>query len=108
MINRVADPIGLTDAQNDIILQNLAAEALFRATPDDSEGKRHAISMNNFLFTAALSTWSLEQAGGRTGREMTLVDPIEGSELLFEVLTYPSTNYVTGERGMVSVLKNVS
>src|SRR4029078_9079444 len=59
-------------------------------------------------FTASLSTWSLEQASSRTGRELTLVDPIEGTELLFEVLTYPSTNYVTGERGMVSVLKNVS
>jgi signal transduction histidine kinase len=108
MLTAVDDPVVLTDAQNDIIYQNVRAEQIFRARPDDSEGKRHAISMNNFLFTAALSTWSLEQAGNRTGRDLTLVDPIEGTELLFEALNYPSTNYVTGERGMVSVLKNVS
>ncbi len=108
MLTGVDDPVVLTDAQNDIIYQNVRAEQIFRARPDDSEGKRHAISMNNFLFTAALSTWSLEQAGSRSSRELTLVDPIEGSELLFEVITQPATNYVTGERGMVSVLKNVT
>src|SRR2546428_2150685 len=64
--------------------------------------------MNTFLFTAALSTWSVEQASNRSSRELTLVDPIEGSELLFEVINYASTNYVTGERGIVSVLKNVT
>ena len=55
MVNGFADPVILTDADNDIILQNLRAETLFKANPDDSEGKRRAIWMNNFLFTAALS-----------------------------------------------------
>ena len=63
--------------------------------------------MNNFLFTAALSTWNLQSAMERT-RELTLVDPIEGDELIFEVITSPAINYRIGSKGTVSVLKNVT
>ena len=107
MVNAVADPVVVTDAQNDIVLQSRGAEELFRAGRDDSPGKTHAMQMNNFLFTAALSTWNLQRAGERS-RELTLVDPIEGSELIFEVITTAATNYRTGARGTVSVLKNVT
>ena len=108
MIDGVADPLVLTDATNDIILHNRRAETLFRTGPDDSEGKQRAISMNNFLFTALLSTSTVEQNGSRAGRELTLIDPIEGTELLFEVISYPATNYRNGARGKVSVLKNIT
>src|SRR5437773_11005120 len=64
--------------------------------------------MNNFLFTAALSTWNLERIGATTPREVTLVDPIEGEELIYEVITTPSTNFRVGMRGTVSVLKTVT
>src|SRR5207245_3937741 len=43
MINGFADPVVLTDADNDIILQNMRAETLFKSTTDDSEGKRNEI-----------------------------------------------------------------
>ena len=108
MVNGVADPIVLTDDNNDIMLHNVRAESLFRANAGDSEGKRRAISMNNFLFTAALSASNLEQGGARVGRELTLVDPIEGTELLFEMISSPATNYRDGARGTVSVLKNIT
>ncbi|MBV8719362.1 MAG: GAF domain-containing protein, partial [Chloroflexi bacterium] len=36
MVNSVSDPVILTDANNDIILQNVRAESLFKANPDDS------------------------------------------------------------------------
>jgi nitrogen-specific signal transduction histidine kinase len=108
MVNGVADPVILTDANNDIILKNLRADSLFRASPDDAEGKRRAVWMNNFLFTAALSTSTLEQNATDRGRELTLVDPIEGSELLFEMITLPATNYYNGARGQVAVLKNIT
>jgi signal transduction histidine kinase len=105
MVNGVGDPVILTDANNDIILQNVRAENLFKTSPGDSDGKRRAIQMNNFLFTAALSTSKLEQAGRP---ELTLIDPIEGSELLFEMISLPATNYYTGSRGTVAVLKNIT
>ena len=109
MVNGFADPVVLVDANNDIILQNLRAETLFKANPDASEGKRRAIYMNNFLFTAALSTSNLEQnAAGRSARDVTLVDPIEGTELLFEMRTLPATNYFNGARGTVAVLTNIN
>jgi two-component system NtrC family sensor kinase len=104
----VGDPVILTDANNDIILKNVSAETLFKVSPDDSEGKRRAVWMNNFLFTAALSTSTLEQNTTDRGRELTLVDPIEGSELVFEMITLPATNYYNGARGQVAVLKNIT
>jgi nitrogen-specific signal transduction histidine kinase len=109
MINGFADPVVLTNADNDIILQNLRAETLFKSNPEDSEGKRRAIWMNNFLFTAALSTSALEQnPQGRGTHDLTLVDPIEGTELLFEMRTLPATNYYNGARGTVAVLTNIT
>jgi PAS domain-containing protein len=109
MVNGFADPVVLTDANNDIILQNVRAQTLFKANPDDSEGKRRAIWMNNFLFTAALSTSKLEQnAAGRSAHDLTLVDPIEGTELLLEMRMLPATNYFNGARGTVAVLTNIT
>ena len=109
MINSVADPVVLTDANNDIILQNMRADSLFKSSPDDSEGKRRAVWMNNFLFTAALSTAKQQRdTSGRTGRDLTLVDPIEGTDLLFEMITQPATNYLDGSRGTVTVLTNIT
>jgi PAS domain S-box-containing protein len=108
MVNGVGDAVLVTDSNNDIVLQNRRAELLFRASDEDSAGKRRAVWMNNFLFTAALSTWNLERAGATTSREVTLVDPIEGDELIYEVITTPATNYRVGMRGTVSVLKNVT
>jgi signal transduction histidine kinase len=109
MVNGFADPVIVADANNDIILENLRAETLFKTSSGDSEGKRRAISMNNFLFTAALSTSKLEQnALGRSARDLTLVDPIEGAELLFEMRTLPATNYFNGARGTVCVLTNIN
>jgi len=40
MVNGFADPVVLVDPNNDIILQNMRAETLFKASPDASEGKR--------------------------------------------------------------------
>ncbi|MDQ2966849.1 MAG: GAF domain-containing protein, partial [Actinomycetota bacterium] len=108
MVNGVGDAVLVTDSNNDILLQNRRAELLFRAGDEDSAGKRRAVWMNNFLFTAALSTWNLQRLGAITGREVTLVDPIEGEELIYEVITTPATNYRVGMRGTVSVLKNVT
>src|SRR6266508_191891 len=108
MLNSVADPVLVADAQNDILHLNRRAEALFRSSDEDSPGKRRAIWMNNFLFTAALSAWNLDKTARATNREVTLVDPIDGNEVIFEVLTMPALNHRTGERGTVSVLKDVT
>ncbi|HEV8229396.1 MAG TPA: ATP-binding protein [Candidatus Limnocylindria bacterium] len=108
MVNSVADPVLVTDAQNDILHLNRRAEHLFRSSDEDSAGKRRAVFMNNFLFTAALSGWNLEASSRARNREVTLVDPIEGNELIYEVISMPALNHRIGERGTVSVLKDVT
>jgi PAS domain S-box-containing protein len=108
MLNSVDDPVLVADARNDIIHFNRRAEHLFRASDEDSPGKRRAVWMNNFLFTASLSTWSLDRSSRAVNREVTLVDPIDGSELIFEVITSFALNHRTGERGTVAVLKDVT
>src|SRR6266542_25888 len=112
MINAVDDPVIVVDSQNNIVHENVRAEQFFRAGTEDSEAKRHAIRMNNFLFTAAVSTWNLEQGDNPARQvsdtELTLVDPIEGTDLYFDVLTTPMMHYRLGMRGLVCVLKNVT
>lgn len=107
MISTTQDPIILTDQQNNILLHNIHAERLLIPRADDSPGKRRAIEINNALLSAALSGFILDQGAGLS-RELTLVDPIEGAELLFELLCRPATNLRTGDQGLVSVLKNVT
>jgi signal transduction histidine kinase len=107
LVNSVQDPIILSDEQNNILLQNSCASRLLETRPEDSPGKQHAIALNQFLLTAALSSFTLDQ-GAAMGRELTLVDPIEGGELLFEVICRSATNLRTGQRGLVSVLKDVT
>jgi two-component system NtrC family sensor kinase len=63
--------------------------------------------MNNFLLSAALSSFALDQ-GASLGRELALVDPIEGSDILFEVICQSVIDPRTQQRGLVTVLKNVS
>lgn len=107
MLNALQDPVLLSDDENRVILNNVHAERLFVSKPDDSVGKRYAIELNNVLLSAALSRFTLEQ-GATLGRELTLVDPIEGNELLFEMICSPATNLKTGQTGLVSVLKDVT
>jgi signal transduction histidine kinase len=107
MVNSVPHPLVMCDEWNSILMENIHAERLFKANPEDSEGKRHAIELNSFLFSAALSSFSLDQ-GPAPGRELTLVDPIEGSELLYEMICRPAINPRTGERGVVAFLENVT
>ena len=108
MVNQLDDAVVVMDENNEIVLRNVRAELLFRAHDDDTAGRRHAVWMNNFLFTAALSSWKLEPAGPASAREVTLVDPIEGDEIVFEVIAKSATNYRDGSRGTVAVLKDVT
>lgn len=107
MLNAVPDPILLTDPENRVVLHNVHAERLFFAGPDASEGKRRAIQLNNSLLSVALGGYAVDQ-GAALGRELTLVDPIEGTELSFEVICQQATNLRNGEQGLISVLKDVT
>ena len=63
--------------------------------------------MNDFLFSTYLSSGAVASTE-TLGRDLTLVDPIEGSDIHFEVISTPALNE-QGERiGLVSVFRDVT
>jgi PAS domain S-box-containing protein len=105
IINAVTDPIMLTDVDGRLIVANARAEKLFAASEEESEGRRRAVELNNMLFSAALSRSAVE--GSPEARELLLVDPSDGSDLLFENLSTTVEDPREGT-GVVSVLRNIT
>jgi signal transduction histidine kinase len=106
IINAVTDPILLTDTEGKLIIANNHAEKLFAAPEDASEGWRRAVALNNMLFSAALSTSAVTQTD-LSRRELLLVDPLEGSDLLFELLSSRAKDERQGTY-VVSILRNIT
>ncbi len=106
IINAVTDPILLTDTEGKLIIANSHAEKLFAAPEEASEGWRRAVALNNMLFSAALSTSAVGTAE-LARRELLLVDPLEGSDLLFELLSSRAKDERQGTY-VVSILRNVT
>jgi signal transduction histidine kinase len=106
IINAGHDPVLLTDPEGRMILANARAEALFASTERESEGRRRAIALNNMLFSAALAGRAIDRAEPAR-RELLLVDPTDGSDLLFELLSTVVTD-ASEESRVVSVLRNVT
>src|SRR6185369_14451442 len=105
IINAVTDPILLTDEVGRILIANAGAETLLTADEGKSEGRRRAVALNNMLFSASLFTAA--EGNEPTRKELLLVDPTEGQDLLFEVLSTP-VKIRAGEAGVVSVLRDVT
>jgi len=106
VMESMTDPVILTDPQHRVITQNKAAERYFRLPEDVSEGRVRAVELNNLLFSAALS--SMAVSGNDSSRDMTLVDAIEGDEVLFEAVSAPSFAPDGRRTGMVTVLRDVT
>jgi PAS domain S-box-containing protein len=106
IINAVTDPILLTDGEGRIIVANARAETLLATDDDQSEGRRRAVALNNMLFSAALTRHAIEGAEAPR-HEVPLVDPVDGSDLLFELLSTMTSDARDGT-GIVSILRNVT
>jgi signal transduction histidine kinase len=106
IINAVTDPILLTDTEGKLIIANTHAEKLFAAPEEASEGWRRAVGLNNMLFSAALSTSAVTHTA-LARRELLLVDPLEGSDLLFELLSSRARDERQGTC-VVSILRNIT
>jgi PAS domain S-box-containing protein len=107
IVNAMPDPVLLTDAGNNIVLSNRRAEHLLTAYPDDSDGRRRAIQINNLLFSSLLTQSAIGLESTSDGRELNLVDAQDGSDLLFEVLSVPVEN-IGGQQGVISVLRDIT
>jgi PAS domain S-box-containing protein len=109
IVNSLPDPIVIINSAHDIVVQNRRAEHLLSTADKDSEGRRRAVEINNLLFTSHLSKAAMAAGEGAVSRELNLVDPDEGTDLLFEVLTH-ALGRVDGssEGSTVSVLRDVT
>jgi PAS domain S-box-containing protein len=87
-----------------MLVANSGAEYLLSADEAMSEGRRRAVALNNMLFSASLYT---AEGSGPSRREVLLVDPVDGQDLLFELLSSPS-ELGDGETGTVAILRNVT
>src|SRR5438105_6539850 len=88
IMNSLPDPIVIINDDRQIIAQNQRAEHLLSTADHDSEGRRRAVEINNLLFTSHLSKAAIAATEASVSRELNLVDPDEGTDLLFEVLTH--------------------
>jgi PAS domain S-box-containing protein len=107
IMKSVADPIVLTDLDNEILLQNRRAEDLFSGSVNAGEGKRRALKMNDLLFSAYLSSATVSSSEV-IQRDITLVDPIEGSDIHFEVISTAAANARGEPLGLVSIFRDVT
>ena len=106
IFDQVTDPIILTDTEGRMVIANGRAERLFATREGESEGRRRAVAINNMLFSSALGRSAVEQLTA-SPRELALVDPTEGSDLLFELISTTAGDARMG-MGIVSILRNVS
>src|SRR5438270_293346 len=106
VMQSMADPVILTDNQHRVIIQNRAAERFFRVPEGVSEGGRRAVELNNLLFSAALS--SMVVSATDASRDLTLVDVMEGEEVLFEAVSAPTHSKESVRTGMVTVMRDVT
>jgi signal transduction histidine kinase len=106
VINSVPDPVLLTDTEGRIIISNTRADALFVARDEQSEGRQRAVTLNNMLFSAALSRQAIDDPE-TARRELLLVNPTEGTDLLFELLS-TTVQHPREGTGFVSILRNVT
>ena len=109
IVNALPDPIVIINAEHDIVVQNKRAEHLLLTGDKDSERRRRAVEINNLLFTSHLSKVAMGANESAGSRELNLVDPDEGTDLLFEVLTHDLGGLEGAQEGStVSVLRDVT
>ena len=107
VVDSLSDPVILTDAQNSFLFANRRAEHLFSARSHESEGRRRAVRINDLLFSSFL-TEAVITGGEPTTRELNLVNPSDGSDLLFEVFTVPLPPGAGREGAVISVLRDIT
>jgi PAS domain-containing protein len=106
VMRSMADPVILTDTHHRVVMQNKAAERFFRAPEGISEGGARAVELNNLLFSAALSSMAI--SADESSRDLTLVDVMEGEEVLFEAVCAPTQSSDGSRSGMVTVMRDVT
>ncbi len=106
VVDSLSDPVVLTDNSHDFFYANKRAEKLFGSRAHDSDGRRRAVQVNDLLFSSFLMQSVTNE--GPASRELNLVDPGDGSDLLFEVISIPMPPAVREEGAVISVLRDIT
>jgi signal transduction histidine kinase len=106
VMQSMTDPVILTDNHYRVIVQNKAAERFFKSSEHATKGFLRAVELNNLLLSAALS--SVAVSGRGDALDVTLVDAIEGEEMLFEAVCAPTYGRNGTPLGMVTVMHDVT
>jgi signal transduction histidine kinase len=94
------DPVLVTDPRSRVLFENRRARELFTLGGDEDETRRHRVEVNNLLFTSLLARPVADEGGAR---ELVLMDPGSGEELVFEFAPAPLRAGAT-----VSLLRDVT
>jgi PAS domain S-box-containing protein len=107
-LDALPDPVLVIDADSRIVLSNRRAVELLVAEPDDSQGRRHAVETNNLFFSAFRARAILQSDQPAAQRELLLVDPVDGSDLLFEVLDRPFQDAGSEGERRIYVMRDIT
>jgi signal transduction histidine kinase len=107
LLDSVTDPILFTNTEGQLLIANARARQLLITAPGDSEGHRRAVELNQRLFLTALASSATGGASLLRRRDLSLVDPVEGTDLLFELVVTP-VREADSPPGVVCVLRNVT
>ncbi|MBX6363262.1 MAG: PAS domain S-box protein [Gemmatimonadetes bacterium] len=108
ILDTLPDPVLLTGADSTILLANRRAERLFAFSTEDNEGRRRAIQINTLLFGSFLTRAGIGEGEEPAGRELNLVDPTDGSDLVFEVLSCPLPSGTAPAGAVLSILRDIT
>lgn len=107
-LDALPDPVLVMDAEARILLSNQRAEELLVTDASDSPGRRHAVETNNLFFSAFRARTILERNQPGPPRELLLVDPQDGSDLLCEVFILPLDDFEGSPGSSVFVLRDIT
>ena len=107
LVDAVADPLLFTSPEGKILMANARARQLMVDTGSASAGHLRAVELNQQLFHTALRSSATGGASAVRRRDLALVDPVEGTDLLFELICTPEPQ-LDGSEGLVCVLRNIT
>jgi len=107
IVDSIPDPVLVTDSLDRILMENHRARTLLTASESDGEERRRAVEINHLQFSSFLAR-SRAASEETVGRELNLVDPGEGGDLLFEVISSPLPDAVYPGAATVSILREVT
>jgi signal transduction histidine kinase len=106
LVDALPDPLLVTDSEHGILRENERAAALFSVREGDGEDRRRAVELNNLLFSSFLV--HAASAAWEGGRELSLVEPETGADLVFEVLSAPLPGHLAGDGARLAALRDVT